>query len=193
MLAPQDLPGRYGRVVKALDQVLQAIDCEAVVGDGWAVWRHGYVGRVTQDVDIILPADKIEEFLQASAVSRFQVLPVEHGRWPKVLHRKTDVRVDLLPQGERPGTAARPAPTTIPHPAALGAQGRTLCYISLAALIELKLAAGRVQDQADVIKLVQANPDQLESIRQHLVRAHADYAASFDRLVQQAAEEEEGR
>jgi hypothetical protein len=36
MLEPQDLPGRYGRVVKALDQVLTACDCEAVVGGGWA-------------------------------------------------------------------------------------------------------------------------------------------------------------
>jgi hypothetical protein len=34
MLEPQDLPGRYGRVVKALDQVLAACDCEAVVGGG---------------------------------------------------------------------------------------------------------------------------------------------------------------
>ena len=55
MLEPQDLPGRYGRVVRALDQVLSACDCEAVVGGGWAVWRHGYVGRITQDVDLALP------------------------------------------------------------------------------------------------------------------------------------------
>ncbi len=62
MVDPQDLPGRYGRVVRAIDCVLTAIDCHAVVGGGWAVWRHGYVSRVTQDIDIVLPAERIEEF-----------------------------------------------------------------------------------------------------------------------------------
>lgn len=31
MFEPQDLPGRYGRVVRAIDRVLTACDCEAVV------------------------------------------------------------------------------------------------------------------------------------------------------------------
>ena len=44
MIEPQDLPGQYGRVVRALDRVLAACDCEAVVGGGWAMWRHGYLG-----------------------------------------------------------------------------------------------------------------------------------------------------
>jgi hypothetical protein len=37
MFAPQDLPGRYGGVVKALDHLLQVLGCESVVGGGWAV------------------------------------------------------------------------------------------------------------------------------------------------------------
>ncbi len=65
MLEPQQLPGRYGRVVQALDQVLKACDCEAVVSGGWAVWRHGYVGRITQDIDIAVPRGAIQDFLQA--------------------------------------------------------------------------------------------------------------------------------
>ncbi len=32
MFEPQDLPSRYGRVVKALDHVLEAIGCESVIG-----------------------------------------------------------------------------------------------------------------------------------------------------------------
>src|SRR4051812_8588944 len=74
MLEPQDLPGRYGRVVQALDQVLRACDCEAAVGGGWAVWRHGYIGRVTQDIDVAVPSDKLDDFLKTAAVSGFEVL-----------------------------------------------------------------------------------------------------------------------
>lgn len=52
MLAPQDLPGRFGRVVRAIDHILATTHCEALLASGWVVWRHGYVGRVTQDVNI---------------------------------------------------------------------------------------------------------------------------------------------
>src|SRR5262249_49503815 len=84
MLEPQDLPGRYGRVVHAVDHLLKVLDCPSVLGGGWAVWRHGFVGRVTQDLDIVLPADRIEEFVRAAAVSGFEVLAQPEGRWPKV-------------------------------------------------------------------------------------------------------------
>lgn len=188
---PQDLPGRYGRVVKALDHILGAIGCESVIGGGWAVWRHGYVGRVTQDVDIILPAARVDDFLRAASVAGFQVLPVPTGRWPKLVHRDTRVDVDILPEGQRPGTLSKPAPTTIPHPRRIGASGTVLKYVRLPPLIELKLAAGRSQDLADVIKLIQTNPQQVATIREHLAQVHADYVSEFDRLVQQADEEAE--
>jgi hypothetical protein len=188
MLEPQDLPGRYGRVVKALDHVLQACDCEAVVGGGWAVWRHGYVGRVTQDIDIALPKASIQEFLQSASVSGFEKLSPPEGRWPKLLHRETAIEVDLLPEGERPGTALRPAPTTIPHPSQMGAVRGRLTYISLPPLIELKLAAGRLRDEADVVELARENRDRWDEVRQHLQTVHAQYAQRFDELLAQVEE-----
>jgi hypothetical protein len=191
MSAPQDLPGRYGRVIKVIDHLLQVMDCEAVLGGGWAVWRHGFVGRITQDVDIVLPADRIDEFLRVAAVSGFEVLPQPTGRWPKVMHKDTGVKVDILPEGARPGTASKPAPTTIPHPLTLGASGPVLRYIRLPALIELKLAAGRGRDESDVIELMRANPDQEETIRMHLAAVHPDYVLAFDRLVERAREQQD--
>jgi hypothetical protein len=185
MLEPQDLPGRYGRVVRALDQVLAACDCEAVIGGGWAVWRHGYIGRVTQDIDIALPKDRIDEFLHASSVSGFDVLKQPVGRWPKLRHRETGVEVDVLPEGGRPGIASRPAPTTIPHPNSMGAERRVLKYMALPSLIELKLAAGRTRDEADVVELVRENRDQVDLLRQHLAAAHHQYSSRFEELLEQ--------
>src|SRR5260370_29204537 len=141
MFEPQDLPGRYGRVIKAIDHLLQILDCPAVLGGGWAVWRHGFFGRMTQDIDIVLPAQRIDEFMRLASVSGFDVLAQPEGRWPNVLHEDTDIKVDILPEGARPGTRAKLAPTTIPHPSALGAVGGRLTYISLPALMQLKLAA----------------------------------------------------
>jgi hypothetical protein len=189
MLEPQDLPVRYGRVVRAVDHLLQATSCQAVVGGGWAVWRHGYLGRITQDIDIVLPADRIDDFLRVATVSGFDVPPQAPGRWPKLQHKETGITVDILPEGQRPGTVSRPAPTTLPHPSVLGAHGAALRYITLPALIELKLAAGRGRDESDIIELIRANPDQIEIVRRHLASAHADYVAAFDRLAERARDQ----
>ena len=188
MLEPQDLPGRYGRVVRAIDQVLHACDCESVVAGGWAVWRHGYVGRVTQDVDIVLPSDRIDDFLQTASVSGFEMLVQPAGRWPKLRHRETGIEVDVLPEGGRPGTASRLAPTTIPHPKTMGAIRGMLRYMSLPSLVELKLAAGRLRDEADVLELARENRDRLDEVRQHLVAVHPRYASRFDELIEQLDE-----
>jgi hypothetical protein len=61
MFEPEDLPGRYGGVVRALNHLLAAVDAEAVLGGGWAVWRHGFLGRVTQDVEIVLAAGRARD------------------------------------------------------------------------------------------------------------------------------------
>ncbi len=191
MLTPQDLPGRYGRVVKAVDHLLDVMQCPSVLAGGWAVWRHGFVGRVTQDIDIVLPADRIDEFVYLASVSGFEVLPQPQGRWPKVRHKDTDVKVDILPESARPGTAAKPAPTTIRHPLAMGGQGSALVYVTLPALVELKIAAGRIGDEHDVVELIRTNPDQVEAIRQHLATIHADYVRAFDALLARAKAQEE--
>jgi hypothetical protein len=188
MLEPQDLPGRYGRVVKALNQVLRACDCESVVGGGWAVWRHGYIGRVTQDIDIALPADHLDAFMQAASVSGFDLVPRLAGRWPKLQHRETGIEVNILPEGGRPGTAQRPAPTTIPHPKEMGGVRGQLKYMSLPSLIELKLAAGRLRDEADVVELARENRASLEEIRNALATVNATYAARFQELIAQLDE-----
>ena len=191
MLEPQDLPGRYGRVVHAIDHVLASMGCPAVLGGGWAVWRHGYVGRVTQDIDIVLPAVRIDEFLRVAGVSGFEVLTVPAGIWPKVRHKDTGIQVDILPEGERPGTKSQPAPTTIPHPSFLGAMPGKLKYVSLPALVELKLAAGRARDEGDIVELIRANPGEVGMIQRHVQGVHADYAAALAILIQRAQEQEQ--
>jgi hypothetical protein len=191
MSTPQDLPGRYGRVVRALDHLLQVTQCPAVLGGGWAVWFHGYDGRLTQDIDIALPADKIEEVMLAASVSGFEMLPRQEGRWPKMIHKETGIKVDILPEGARPGTKEKPAPTTIPHPSLMGAVPGSLRYMDLPHLIELKIAAGRLRDESDVGELLRANPGEVDAFRRHLAGVHPQYVESFEHLVQRAREQQD--
>jgi hypothetical protein len=150
------------------------------------------VGRITQDVDIVLPSDRVADFLRAASVSGFEVLAQAEGRWPKLMHRETGIEVDVLPEGGRPGTASNLAPTTIPHPKGMGAVRGVLRYISLPSLIELKLASGRLRDEADVLELARENRDQLEGVRQHLALVHSLYVDRFDKLLSQLDESTAG-
>lgn len=186
---PRDLPGRYGRVIRDLERLLSATQSPAVVAGGWAVWRHGYAGRVTEDVDVVVPADRLQ-FLQAAAeLCGFTYLSPPDGRWPKLHHRETNIEVDFLPESQFPGTPARPAPVPIGHPRRYLAQVGSLRFIPLSGLIELKLGAGRAKDVADIIELIHQNPQQLESITHYLEDIHPEYARRFELLIQQAAEE----
>ena len=183
MNEPQDLPGRFGRVIRDVNRVLAATNATAVLAGGWAVWWHGYAERVTQDVDIVLPEDQIADFIRTAELAGFQVLAIPAGRWPKVQHRETDITVDILPEGKQPGTQTKMAPTLIRHPDQMGGTAARLTYVSFPALIELKLAAGRPKDEVDVIELVRTNPDRIDEARGHLAQIHAAYLARFDELV----------
>jgi hypothetical protein len=56
----------------------------------------------------------------------------------------------------------------------------------LANLVELKVAAGRLRDQADVVELIRHNESQVDQLRRHLAAIHTQYAAQFDELLAQA-------
>ncbi len=187
---PRDLPGRYGRVIRDLERLFGATRTPAVVAGGWAVWRHGYAGRVTQDVDVVVPEDKVEEIRQAAMHCGFRFFEAPQGRWPKLMHLETQIDVDLLPEHGIPGTPLRPAPIAIAHPQTYEASYDELRYIPLTGLIELKLGASRAKDIADIIELINRNPAMLPAIAQHLATRHVSYPARFAELVQQAEQEQ---
>ena len=188
-MQPRELPGRYGRVIRDLERLLAATATQAVVAGGWAVWSHGYVGRVTQDVDIVIPAISQEALLSIAPVCGFDVLRGGPGSWPKLIHRETSIEADLLPEGGIPGTAARPAPKPIRHPSDYGALPGGLRFIALAGLFELKLGAHRAKDIADLVELIKVNPEQLNDLRLQLNRIHPSYSAELEELIQQSREE----
>ena len=55
-------------------------------------------------------------------------------------------------------------------------------------MIELKLAAGRLRDEADVLELARENRDRIDELRSHLTAVHPQYASRFDELLAQLDE-----
>jgi hypothetical protein len=174
-----------------------------------AVWSDGTIVRARSErrpygrhvVGRLLPPDyeRVKAIVDASPIweipsggagidTGFEVLTQPEGRWPKLCHRETGIEIDVLPEGGRPGTASRPAPTVISHPKSMGAIRGKLKYVSLAHLIELKLAAGRLRDEADVLELARENRDRVAEIRTHLAAVHPQYDARFEELLVQLDE-----
>ena len=186
---PRDLPGRYGKTIKDLERLLKAAQASSVVAGGWAVWSHGYVGRVTEDVDIVIGQGKIETVQHLAQHFGFEFYSPPPGKWPKMIHRSTKIDVDILPEFGIPGTPSRPAPVPIGHPTRYQAVEDWLTFIPLTGLIELKLGAGRAKDIADVVELIKVHSAELPAILQHLATVHLSYKEQFSELIRQAAEE----
>ena len=116
-----------------------------VLVGGVAVIHHGYV-RSTDDIDVLLDRD---------AVVRVGPLLVDGGfesrterRWH---HVGSGVDVDLLLAGE----AMPRGQDRYPHPGEVGRSQREADVVDLTGLISLKLRAGRYQDLADIVRLLQ--------------------------------------
>jgi hypothetical protein len=122
----------------------------AVMG-GMAVNLHGY-RRTTNDVDILLTAEGLAEFRKRFVPKHYDATPQRPRRFTD---RKNQVIVDFLVTGLFPGNG-RPGPIAFPDPVAVRTTIEDWEVINLAVLVELKLAAQRHQDFADVISLIRA-------------------------------------
>ncbi len=133
------------RLVKKL---VKAKIPHAVMG-GMAVYAHGYE-RLTADVDILLTPQGLDTFREKFVPRYYEPVP---GRNRRFLDRQNGVKVDLLVTGGFPGF--RPdSPILFPDPAQVRQEIDKIFFIDLVTLIQLKLAARRYQDFADVVNLI---------------------------------------
>lgn len=127
----------------------------AVVG-GLALFFHGY-RRFTEGIDILVTKDDLK--LIHEKLEGLGYLPPFAGS--KHL-RDTDsgVKVEFVTTGEFPGDGKR-KPVAFPNPADVRVEGAGVWFLSLPALVELKLASGisnplRGKDIVDVQELISA-------------------------------------
>jgi hypothetical protein len=143
----------------------------AVVG-GMALVAHGYA-RTTVDVDILVTPQGRDALHQALH-GRGYLPPFEGSR--NLRDTRTGVRIEFIVTGQFPGDG-KPKPVAFPDPAAVATEVDGIRYVSLPALIELKLASGmtnpgRLRDLADVQELIR------------VLRLPADFADRLSAYVQ---------
>jgi len=167
------------QVQRALEKIGRLLEEEgipyAVVG-AMALNEYGYV-RVTDDVDIVLTREGLEQF-KARWLGRGYVERVPGGRG--VRDTENNVGIDVVITGEYPGDG-KPKPVRFPDPATAG-RGERIRFVPIETLIELKLASGmsapsRLKDLADILELIKA------------ADLPADFADRLDASVRQKFQE----
>jgi hypothetical protein len=144
-----------GPVHKSARQVAKRLEKAkipyALVG-GMAVFAHGH-RRATNDVDLLLTPEGFAAFRQLFVPKNYDALP---GRPRRFADRTNAVTLDILVTGRFPGSG-KPGPIAYPDPAAVTQTIDNYQVVDLVTLIQLKLAARRYQDFADVVSLIKVH------------------------------------
>jgi hypothetical protein len=146
-----DIHDTLRRLISRLEQ--EGLDY--VLIGGMALVTHGY-RRFTEDVDILMTKDDLEQFRQ-HCVGRGYA-PAFSGASKSFRDTETSVRIEVVTSGEYPGDG-KPKPVVYPDPKDVRVEHQGLWLVTLEKLIEFKLASGlsashRLRDIADVQELI---------------------------------------
>jgi hypothetical protein len=162
----------------------------AVIG-GIALGQHGVV-RMTEDINILMTADGLEQFHQRCVgLGYTAAFP---GAQKTFRDTETGVRIEVVATGEFPGDG-RPKPVVFPDPVDVSVEHEGIRIIQLSTFLDLKLVSGmtaahRLQDLADVqhvIKRLGLTEDVAEQIHPYV---QEEYRRLW-RAVQEGLEEQE--
>jgi hypothetical protein len=150
---------RDDSVFKTLRNIARRLDELGVpyaVAGGMSLEAHGF-RRLTVDVDILVTREGLKVIHERLDDLRY--LPPFAGS-KNLRDTQYGVRVEFLIAGEYPGDG-QPKPVAFPDPAQAAVEINGVRYLSLPALVELKLASGmtnlgRLKDLADVQELIKA-------------------------------------
>jgi hypothetical protein len=150
---------RDDSVFKTLRNIARRLDELGVpyaVAGGMSLEAHGF-RRLTVDVDILVTREGLKVIHEG--LDGLGYLPPFAGS-KNLRDTQYGVRVEFLIAGEYPGDG-QPKPVAFPDPAQVAVEINGVRYLSLPALVELKLASGmtnlgRLKDLADVQELIKA-------------------------------------
>jgi hypothetical protein len=166
------------RLVKRLDRAKIPY---AILG-GMAVNAHGH-RRTTADLDLLVTAEGLDEFRRRFVPKNYETIPRRSRRFAD---RTNQVTIDFLVTGLFPGSGA-PGPIAFPDPNAVAETLEEARVVNLATLIQLKLAARRYQDFADVVSLIRVH-DLDESFNEQL---HSSVRGDFIECLEEKRREDE--
>jgi hypothetical protein len=174
--------GEVHQTMQRLVRRLNRAGIPYVIVGGMAVNAYGYE-RMTKDVDVLLTREGLRQFQRLLVPKYYQRRP---GLQRRFIERKTQRGVDVLVTGFFPGSG-KPGPIAYPDPTKVGQQIKRINFLGLPTLIQLKLAARRYQDFADVVNLIAVhNLDE-----SYLKRLHRSVHGDFVECLEEKRREDE--
>jgi hypothetical protein len=146
----------------------------AIVG-GMAVNAHQH-RRTTGDVDFLITSDGLAAFVSLYKSSEFQPIA---GRSRRFVDVATGIMFDFVIAGMFPGNG-KPGPIAFPDPRSASEIIDEHCFVKLAILIELKLAAHRHKDFGDVVELIRVHRLDESYLSFLHPSVHADYVECLE-------------
>jgi len=153
--------------MRRLSAVLKEMDIPFAIAGAMAANAHGH-HRTTADVDVLMQREDLQRF-KLHWLGRGWVDKFAGSKGFK--DTRNNVTVDVLLSGDYPGDGLE-KPVAFPTPGAVvEVRDDGLPYLTLAVLIELKLASGmtashRPRDLDDVIQLIRVNRLTLDYVQE---------------------------
>jgi hypothetical protein len=167
--------GSVQDAARKITRRLNELGIPYVVVGGIALFHHGF-RRYTDDVDLLVTPDGLRELHEK--LEGLGYLPPFKGS-KQLRDVENGVKIEFLVTGEYPGDG-KPKPIAFPDPAHVATGTGEFRYISLPALLELKLASGmtgrgRRKDLSDVQEVIKV----LKLERSYAERLDAYVRAQF--------------
>jgi hypothetical protein len=164
--------GSLNNTLAQLCDDLERHGIDYMVIDAVALMAHGYP-RFTEDIDLVLTREGLETFHRE--LIGLGYLPAFDGARKRLRATNGNTPVEVIVAGDYPGDG-RPKPVSFPVPATASVEIDGVRVVTLAKLIELKLASGmtapdRLKDLADVQELIKfrdLNADFVEALNPYV-------------------------
>ena len=180
---------QFTKALEALERLANAIDAPIALVGGLAGIHHRAV-VTTLDIDVVVPADKLDAVVAAAVPCGFVVKRASPDGWHRLafVDEQDEVAIEVVPAGQKSPRDPAHAPPT-PSPQELGVE-RGLGYASFAGWVALKLVANRDKDRYHMIEaLKQASEKDIASVVVRLRSLDPSYLKEFQRLVEAAEAE----
>src|SRR5262245_37425431 len=174
--------GREHKTMRRLVKKLEQANIPYAIMGGMAVNAHQYE-RTTKDVDVLLTREGFEHFLARFVPKDYEADP---KRTRRVHDRRNRTHIDILVTGLFPGSG-KPGPVAFPDPSQVSIDIRGIRFLDLVTLVQLKLAARRWRDFADVVELIRFN-NLNESFAQRL---HSSVRRDYIECLEEKRREDE--
>jgi hypothetical protein len=179
----------FSQAMASLARIAEKLQTPIAIVGGLAAIHYG-VRVTTQDIDIVIAAESLDEFVNAALREGLILRKRSEAGWHSLIYPSpgNDVEIQVVPEGRKSPRDPEFAPP-IPSPEQLGVVSG-LGYATFARWAVLKLVANRDKDRYHLVEACKhASEAQIAETVTILRAMNRVYLTEFERIVRAAEDE----